>query len=223
MHPQINLDSGWNLFSQVSQDGLYNWAHWSCPSANLFIVTCKWRKPWTPQWIRTKSLAHLLCQERFLNLGDLIQPQSSKLTYIKAHPHSTLDALLYGVASYSSCEGKNPQKWTESFPGRQCQSRKYCTRSQGNPETTGGLLCICFWRQMLILLECLLCNETISASTTKPLNSPAECSLFSPHLGSKKSRGCLQSLSQSSGLGAVTRGQRFRSLSGLVAPAITLH
>lgn len=142
----------WNLFSQVTQDGLYNWAHWSCPSSNLFIVTCEWRKPGTPQRLRTKSLAHLLCQERFLNLEDLIQPENSKLTYIKDHPCSTLDALLCEVVSYGSCEGKNPQRWTEAFPGRLCQSRKDCMRRQGNPETTGDLLWICVWRQMFILV-----------------------------------------------------------------------
>lgn len=229
MHPQINLDSGWNLFSQVTLDGLYNWARWSCPSANPFIVTCERKKPWTPQRLRTKSSAHLLCQETFLNLEDLIHPQDSKLTYIKAHPCSTLDALLCEFASYSSCEGKNPQRWTEAFPGQLCQSRKDYMRSQGSPETTGGLLCIFFWRQMFILVECLLSNETNLVSTTKPLkNSPAaRCYLFSPHQcllwGCRKSRGCLQSPSQSSGWSAVTHGQRFRSLSELVAPAITLH
>lgn len=104
-----------------------------------------------------------------MNLEDLIHPQDSKLTYIKAHPCSTLDALLCEFASYSSCEGKNPQRWTEAFPGQLCQSRKDYMRSQGSPETTGGLLCIFFWRQMFILVECLLSNETNLVSTTKPL------------------------------------------------------
>lgn len=49
----------------------------------------------------------------------------------------------------------------------------------GNPEATGGLLCICFWRQMFILVECLLSNETNPVSTTKPLkDSPAARSFF---------------------------------------------
>lgn len=130
-------------------------------------------------WLRTKFLAHLLCQERFLNLEDLIQPQNSKLTYIKAHPCSTLDALLYGVASYSSCEREKSTKVGRSFSRKAVSEQKDYMRSQGNPETAGKLLCISFWRQMFILVECLLCNETNPVSTTKPLkNSPAAQCFF---------------------------------------------
>lgn len=200
---------------------------WSCPSANLFIVTCKWRKPWTPQWLRTKSSAHLLRQERFLNLEDLIQPQNSKLTYIKVHLCSTLHAVLYEVASDSSSEWKNPQRWTEAFSGQLYQSRKdYMRQSWSNwwfivhlfleADVHSGGVFVVQWNKPSFNYE-----TSKGFPSSKIFFSPHQC-LLSPFLGSRKSRGCLQSLSQSSGLGAVTRGQRFRSLSELVAPATTL-
>lgn len=65
--------------------------------------------------------AHLLCQEKFLNLEDLIQSQTLKLMCVKAHPCPTLESLIYKVVSYSFCEEKNPEMWTEALWGRLCQ------------------------------------------------------------------------------------------------------
>ena len=115
-----------------------------------------------------------------MNLEDLIQSQT--LTYVKAHPCSTLESLIYKVVSYSFCEERNPERWTEAFPGRLRQ--RVARNIQGAtviPKQPVMCCCVYFWRRMFSLVsrQCLLSDEAKPVLAVKSLkNSPSSTILL---------------------------------------------
>ena len=106
-----------------------------------------------------------------MNLDDLIQPQTLKLTYVTARPYSTLESLIYEVVSYSFCEAKNPERWTAAFPGRLYQRVGRNTQEAKAISNQLVTCCVSMFGDSLVNRQCLLSDEAKPVLTVKSLKN----------------------------------------------------